>query len=181
MKCILDLKKLFNSLQPFKYACIKVDAPYVPKDFPNNYAVGKDLDIIILKDDCSSVKNVLSDFTDVYRDKFNIRWIEDPYGFRVRYENSKLHFQFDVKYMIEGLSEKFISDLLNTRKLISFKKSIYGVPKVKYEIVIRMLADLKNKPHHMEYLRDNLSFWDLDIVPDKLKTTALKIMKEIKG
>ena len=43
---MLDLNKLFNNLEDIKYFITKIDVPYVPQDFPSEYAVGKDVDLI---------------------------------------------------------------------------------------------------------------------------------------
>ena len=175
MKCILNLKKLFEKLEGFKIALIKTDVPYMPSNFPKTYAVGKDLDIVVEKNKIDDLRIIFEDYSQDYRDDFNIICIDEPHGFRVRFqEGNKLHFQFDVKWSICG-SETFSKSLLDDRILADG----YYITDSVHELIVRLHCNAPHKPYHLKYIKDNLRFLNSDLVPDGIRVKTMNIMGDI--
>ena len=92
-------------MRPYSYAFVKIDVPYMPKDFPENIPVGKDADIICSKNDFCKLWDIvkdwsvklLSDISSVssvdsligvkdssLRGEYYVKSIEEQYGNRLR-------------------------------------------------------------------------------------------------
>lgn len=177
MTCILNLKELFKKLDNYKYLFIKTEnVPYMPSNFPEEYAVGKDLDIIVEVNNITELRVLFKEYAKDYSDMFDIRCIDEAYGFRVRFEVSgKLHFQFDVKCMDVRLSETFMKSLIKNRIYMGE----YYTSDKRHELIIRMLCYTPQKNYHLTYVKDNIKFLDSTIIPEKLKNKAMDIIKDI--
>ena len=55
--------------------------PYAPTDFPQNYAIGKDIDIIVDKKDYKKIYKIIKIFSKNYIN-FQQRLIKEKYGFK---------------------------------------------------------------------------------------------------
>lgn len=175
MTCILKIKELFADLENFTIALIKTNVPYMPSNFPKTYAIGKDIDMVIQKKDMDDIRMIFEEFSQNYRDEFNIICLDEQHGFRVRFqEGNKLHFQFDVKWEICG-SEKFTKELLENRK----SAGEYFIADSIHELIVRLKCYTPNKEYHFRYIEDNIRFLDAQLVPDKLRVKTMDIMKEI--
>jgi len=151
---VLDLNKLFNKLKDSKYFITKIEAPYVPAEFPDKYAVGKDIDIIVSKSEYMKVKTIIKIFSKDYDSKFEQRWIKDEGGFRIRFEtDGSLHFQIDVKYSINDIEDDFLVEALNNRII----KNGYYITKPKFELKFRKISFNKNKNKywHLDWINRN--------------------------
>lgn len=177
MKLILNLKKLFKQLDDYNYLLVKTeDAPYMPSNFPDDYAVGKDLDIMVEEKDIDKLRNLFNKYAEDYRTNFQIILINEAYGFRIRFEeNGKLHFQFDVKWMDGKLSKTFMESMLRNRKSVDD----YYISDKGHELIIRMLCYTIRKPYHLTYVKNNIEFFDSNIVPPILKSKINNIIKDI--
>lgn len=172
---ILELKELFNELNKYEYIIIKTDTPYSPKNFPNEYPIGKDLDIFSSEKDYKKVNEVLFDFADKYKNKFNIRVIEQDAKYRVRLEKfGQLYYQLDNNYLTDNnTSSVFIEDAIQNR---IFVNGYYTIP-IEYEIVFR-LSEIKSYPHkkhHIDYVKKNLDKVNVTIIPENLTNVFFKI------
>ena len=171
---ILELKELFNELNKYEYIIIKTDTPYSPKNFPNEYPIGKDLDIFSSEKDYKKVNEVLFDFADKYKNKFNIRVIEQDAKYRVRLEKfGQLYYQLDNNYLTDNnISYVFIEDAIQNK---IFVNGYYTIP-IEYEIVFR-LSEIKSYPHkkhHIDYVKKNLDKVNVTIIPENLTNVFLK-------
>jgi len=174
---ILELKELFNELNKYEYIIIKTDTPYSPKNFPNEYPIGKDLDIFSSEKDYKKVNEVLFDFADKYKNKFNIRVIEQDAKYRVRLEKfGQLYYQLDNNYLTDNnISYVFIEDAIQNK---IFVNGYYTIP-IEYEIVFR-LSEIKSYPHkkhHIDYVKKNLDKVNVTIIPENLINIFFKIKK----
>ena len=151
---MLDLNKLFSKLENKKYFITKIDVPYVPQDFPEKYAVGKDIDLIVSRSEYMTIKTIVKIFSKEYESEFEQQWINEDDGFRIRFEtNGSLHFQIDVKYSIDDIEDDFLIESLNNR----IKKNGYYITRPRFELKFRQNAFNKNKNKywHLEWIRRN--------------------------
>lgn len=157
----LNIEDVFEQIKGYRYVITKFDTPYMPKDFPKNFPLGKDVDII-----CETK----ADFISICREVEKLEGSCSPFKMRtVRKtdkENAKrvlyrielrdeLIFLFDVMYgEQEGLSDKFISNMMNKRE----KRGAFYLPCRSDEIIVRLNEYKLNpkKEHHLSYVLDNL-------------------------
>jgi hypothetical protein len=181
MKCILNLKELFSRLESneyIKYVLIKTDVPYMPFNFPKEYAVGKDLDIMIPWGGLDEARTLFEEYAEEYAEEFDIYCIDETHGFRVRFqEGKKLHFQFDVKCASDNMPNDFIYKLINNGTI--YIDDEYPITTPEYEIIFRIENQSPHKPHHQKYIEDHLDVLDASIIPDKLKNKTISILKDI--
>uniref|UniRef100_A0A6C0LY84 Uncharacterized protein n=1 Tax=viral metagenome TaxID=1070528 RepID=A0A6C0LY84_9ZZZZ len=138
---ILDLNEYINKIKIFDYALTKIDVPYNPEKFPNEYAIGKDLDIYVSHTDFEKIFNFTSKYFNKYK-MFDLRIITKKNNFRMRMEtNNKLHFQIDITINDEIIKNKI-------------KKNNYYILSLENEKIIRQKEIKKNpnKIHHKEWL-----------------------------
>ena len=138
---ILNLNNFFYEIKDIHYALTKIDVPYNPKEFPNKYAVGKDLDILVSTNDYDTIKTITIKYFKQY-DQFIFKIIEKENNLRLRMEkNSKLHYQIDIT----------INNSLIVNRV---KKDNYYILSLENEKIIR-LNEIKNNPnkkHHKEWI-----------------------------
>ena len=151
----LDIKGLLDKIKNIPYIIVKIKVPYVPGDFPDKYAVGKDLDILVLEDKLLDINNIIEKFAKDYEDKFNIVRIFHEEGFRIRFQDiDKLHFQIDVSYGVSGIKGSIIkSSIVNRQKVKN-----YFVALDKYEMIYRYFyyQKKKKKKYHLDYILKNI-------------------------
>ena len=161
---MLNLSHFFNQIKELKYFVTKIDVPYAPIDFPENYAIGKDIDIIIDKKDYKKIYKIVKIFSKNHIN-FQQILIKEKYGFRFRFEeNNSLHFQIDVKYGNENISDEFLENSLNYRQL----KNNYYVTTPLYEVKFREISYNKdnNKKYHLEWINSNKPNYIKDFIWD---------------
>jgi len=142
---MINLKKYIDKISILNYAIAKYDVPYNPKEFPDKYAIGKDLDIYVCIKHYNDIKNVTKKYFSNYERIYNIKIIEKKNNYRLRMEkNNKLHFQIDITSN---------SIMINDRQKI---KNFYVLSK-KNEIYVRKKEIVKNphKIHHKKWLIKN--------------------------
>ena len=100
--------------------------------FPKEYPVGKDLDIIVAEKNIDKIRDFFESYSAKYKEKFDIICIDEKFGFRVRFEDNGLHFQFDVKYCIFD-DKDFTDELYKARE---YNGQFYITNK-KFEVVVR--------------------------------------------
>ena len=126
---ILNLKDLFKNLSKYEYFLIKTDVFYVPKEFPEKYPIGKDLDIFSSKKDFQKVNNILLDFANKYKNIFNVKVLKNNKNYKVRLEKfNNLYFLFDNNCL------DFLKEAMKHR---IYNNGYYILP-LKYEIIFRL-------------------------------------------
>jgi hypothetical protein len=150
----LDLKFFINVMSKYNYFITKIDVPYVPKDFPNTYAIGKDLDIVVSKEHFEDVKLFCDLYSRTYP-YFNIIWQRERGGFGLRFEkDGKLHFKFDIRHSVKHIDDDHIVSSMNNRLL----KDGYFITDNLHEKLYRKVAynfKIRPKPWHKEWLDKN--------------------------
>ena len=159
----LDIPRFLSMIKEEEYALTKIDSPYMVKDFPNNYPVGKDLDVLVSHKSFYSVMAKLITFSRSYEETFEIKDVPEPDGIRIRFHqvsgSRNLEYQIDVT-VSDLVSEKTINKNLDYNTLVE-----------KWECYSR-LSSLKKKPHkthHIDYISSRLDA----LVEDELKSLDL--------
>jgi len=112
----------------------------MPKDFPLEYPVGKDMDMFVHMDDYNKVIEITKEYFS--QEDFDIKHIEIKNNFRLRLMNgNRLHYQIDIT-----MSDDYVKDRVND-------KNYYRVS-CDVEKIIRKNEIEKNpkKLHHKEWL-----------------------------
>jgi hypothetical protein len=138
---MLDIKNYLNLINKYNYALTKIDVPYMPNDFPNNYPIGKDMDIFVLSNDYNDICKSTKDYFNKYS-QYYIKIIDQNNNWRLRIEeNNKLHYQIDITINNELIKNKI-------------KKNNYFILSLENEIKNRQIEYNKNpnKKHHKEWL-----------------------------
>ena len=99
MKKDINIRKFLDSIQTFQYVLTKIDVPYMVAGFPDDYALGKDLDVLCAEEDHAALCEKLTVFAEPYKKKYQVRFIRKPGQLRVRFElaNRFLCYQIDVR------------------------------------------------------------------------------------
>lgn len=164
----ISMSDLCESIRNYRYAFVKLDVPYMPADFPRSVPIGKDADIICLKDDFENIRSAVFDWSASIPEKYNIRTVEDTYGFRVRICGvlGILLYQIDVSWNIEGVSDSFMEDAITTR---TERDGLYILDR-RYEYIYRMhsFSSDRRKVHHKKYLIERKEDYDEAIAKNYL-------------
>ena len=151
----LDLKNYLFMIKDIEYFIIKLETPYVPKDFPKNYAIGKDIDLIVSSNDFEQIKEITKDFSKEYSEYNIILYDSDSDCFRLRFEdNNTLHYQIDIRITMEGITNEHIQRCLENRIM----QSNYYILPPNLERVFRELEYKtynNSKPWHKDWLDNN--------------------------
>ena len=142
---VLNLNNYFNEIKDINYGLTKIDVPYNPKEFPNKYAVGKDLDILVSANDYNKIKTITIKYFKQYH-LFTFKIIETNNNFRLRLEvKNKLHYQIDIT--------------INNSLIIGrVEKDNYYILSLENEKKVRLNEIKKNphKKHHKDWLLGNI-------------------------
>jgi hypothetical protein len=158
----IHISKALDNISDCKYAITKYDVPYMPKDFPAQYPLNKDIDIVCEKQNYEKIKEKILVFTKEYKDDYEIRIVrktnkkKQEYRTWVRFElNGFLIFLFDISYQIEDVDEDFISELVAHRQI----KENFFVSSDEYELLVRLLElhQFPQKQHHLDFIKTNLN------------------------
>ena len=136
----------------YKYVIIKWDTPYFPKNFPKSYCVGKDVDILVLKEDFDAVCKIC----DTFSDKFAKRTIEKDGNCRIRYEDcDNLHYQFDISWKTESFDENNVRSFISGRT----RHGSFWVCSLNDEIQVRKkeVEMFPHKHHHEIWIDQNIT------------------------
>lgn len=137
----IDIFSFLQSINSFRYALVKVDVPYMPSQFPYDYPLGKDMDIICEKEDFEQICEKAFEFGERYSKKYKVRIINEEEKFRLRFElKNFLLYQIDISCGINGLKQSFIRNAIKSR----IKTDSYFILDKKYEIVVRMNEYIQN-------------------------------------
>ena len=141
---MLDILNYLKEINKYNYALTKTDVPYMPSDFPNNYPIGKDMDMYVSSVNFSDICKITKYyFKNINYDK---KIVKKNNNWKLRIEeNNKLHYQIDIT---------IDDNMINDRIL----KNNYYILSLKNEIKIRQNEVNKNphKKHHKEWLVINL-------------------------
>ena len=140
----VNVNEYLNKINNINYALTKLDVPYNPKNFPFEYAIGKDLDMFVSQNDYKEIKKITIKYFKQYNKQFNIKIIEKNNNWRLRMEvNNKLHFQIDIT-----INNKLIKNRI--------KKDNYYILSLENERIVREEEVRKNptKKHHREWLNN---------------------------
>jgi hypothetical protein len=150
----LDLPRFLSMIKDDKYALTKIDTPYMVDNFPIDYPIGKDMDLLVTEKSFYSVMTKLITFSRSYPDTFGIKEVAEPDGIRIRFHkksgDKSLDYQIDVT----------VSPLVNDDNII--ESNGYKVLNDEWECYSR-LASLKKKPHkthHIDFVTPRLHIVD---------------------
>ena len=94
---MLDINIYLDAIKDIDYAISKYDVPYMPKNFPLEYPIGKDMDIFVSQKDFDKIIDITTKYFNTYKSKFSIKIIKKINNFKLRLENNnKLHYQIDI-------------------------------------------------------------------------------------
>ena len=139
---MLDISEYLYAIKDCRYALSKIDVPYMPKNFPNEYPVGKDMDMYVHQEDYLKVIDTTESYINKY-DKYKMVVINVTDNYRIRLQNGrKLHYQIDIKS-----NSKYIIGRILVKN--------YYVLSFENEKIVRRF-EVENNPqklHHMEWLK----------------------------
>lgn len=147
----IPLVEILQSIEKYDYALVKIDTPYMPEDFPNSIALGKDLDIIVRHSDLEGLKNIILAKLE------KLSWYEiavvprGENGYWLNVEKyGNLFYRFDISSDFEGLTQEFIEKALDNK----IKKDDYYVFRIEDECKVReaVLKKSPDKTWHKEWL-----------------------------
>lgn len=182
----LDLDSFFNAIGDLQYVAIKAETPYMVDNFPKEYPIGKDIDIVVVEEDFSAmVQNLIEIASSDHR--FRVCIIKEDHGLRLRLElGGVLHYQIHVSYLIDNLTLAFIKKSVAGRCRV---RNFY-IPELTYEIIFRLADHYEHpaKAHHGVFIRKHADSIDWDLIdnpvmkhhcrllvssPSKLNTTPI--------
>lgn len=159
----LDLPQFLSMIKVDDYALTKIDTPYMVDNFPIDYPVGKDADLLVSEKSFYCVMAKLITFSRSYPDVFDIKEVAEPDGIRIRFHKKtgdrSLEYQIDVT----------VSSLVNDDSVIV--NDGYKMLNEEWECYSRLLS-LKKKPHkthHLDYVNSRKGL----INNEKLKQLGL--------
>lgn len=175
----IDMTTIFDNISNYKYVLTKMNVDYMPSKFPQQYPLGKDVDVLCAdKDNFENI--VVSIWNDVQKlfdsSLFDLRvWERSKTRKQIRIEQDGYPvFIFDCSFTLEN-SE------LNTPSLICenrTRKENYYIPTTEYEILAR-LCDFKSHPEktkHIEYVKGNKDSINSDLLNKQLKFNWHKLI-----
>ena len=140
------IRSFLNRIKSINYALTKIDVPYNPDNFPDSYAIGRDLDIYVSKLDYDNIKMITKRYFNQYI-RFKIKIIEKNSNFKLRLKkkNSKLYYQIDIT----------VDDNLVKDRVI---KDNYYILSLENETKVRLneIKEHPNKIHHKIWLDKNI-------------------------
>lgn len=151
----INLVSFFEFMEDKDYVIIKLDSPKMHPNFPIDYKVGTDVDIIIFEKDLDIVKSRIIEFNKTKA--FNCRILSHKNGTKIRYEFFNfLNLEFDLQFV---RNNNFYKDCI----IQSTKINAIKIPNISHEIVLRALEyQIKpRKTYHLEYIlkhKDHIDF-----------------------
>lgn len=182
----VDLTLILEHLHEFKYVITKFDTPYMPKDFPEHYPLGKDIDIICYNEDeyrkiLNSVEKDVSPYESFYyirRVKFTDQENREYRTLiRLEQEGRVLVFLFDISCRTGNLPSGFVAEMIDKRE----EKNVFYVPCIEYELIIRLYEIKKTakKRHHIDFVREHIKDINYTLCGKYLDKWTNEILKEI--
>lgn len=150
----VDITDYFEDIIDCDYVLTKFDVPYMPKDFPKNVPLGKDIDILCNLKSLDILVNKAEEFC---KQKFpDIDCIHRKISqtrTQIRLElNGFTIFIWDFSSKEDGLNDLFIIDALSNSITINGIKTTNN----EYEVIFRKnILKKKFKSYHQEYINNN--------------------------
>ena len=138
---MLNLREYLNRIKDCEYAIAKFDSPYVPENFPDEYPIGKDLDILVSERDFGKINQITEEFLNGCL----IKKFPERVYYRIEI-NGKLHFQIDISIVDLKILENKIT------------KNIFYILSLENEYIIRK-EELRKFPHkvwHQKWISEHL-------------------------
>lgn len=152
----LNVKKIIDAISSYEYVLTKTDVPYMPSDFPKNYPLGKDMDIVCSRSDFSGICNQIIAALNKMQLPYSIIEVDkSKYHKLVRVElEGQLIYQFDITAELQVPNDDFVPQMLKRR----IQEQNYYKPVLEDELIIRLYEVLNNKQkrHHIEFLQNHL-------------------------
>lgn len=154
----IEVNNFFEAITNEKYVVVKLDTPNIHQNFPINYKIGTDIDLIVLDEDLQIIKNKILELN---KDKnLSCLVFENEKNIKIRYQYYRfLNLQFDLTV---GSINQLYGDCLDSLNV----KGNIKIPEIKYELAIRAM-EFQNKPykkHHLNYLVKNKNYIDFDLL-----------------
>tara|TARA_B110001469_G_C9626637_1_gene312898 strand:- start:177 stop:764 length:588 start_codon:yes stop_codon:yes gene_type:complete len=153
----IDLVSLLASLGSFKYVVLKSDVPYAPSRFPEEYPVGKDLDLLVSDSDFDRAVATIEAFVASTKWGRPVVLHREPGRVMLRF-----NFWFDILHYLIDCSAASTLGELGDELLVERELGIFPTPSRSRELLFRANEYLDNprKSHHLEYILRYSSEWD---------------------
>ncbi|HOS69974.1 MAG TPA: methyltransferase domain-containing protein [Bacillota bacterium] len=148
----IDIKKFLCNIKGYNYVLTKTDVPYMPDNFPEDYPLSKDVDLISSCEDFQDICKEAEEFADKYSSSYQIKKIKENGRLRIRFELCNfLCYQIDISCKIPCFSDTELIEALKRRKECA---GYYKFDEID-EVVLREYEYRKDpsKAHHLEYIQ----------------------------
>ena len=176
----LNVADIIEAISSYNYVLTKTNVPYTPSDFPKNYPMGKDLDIICSKSDFNKICNKIISSLHKMQLPYTINEVgKSEYHKLVRVElEGHLIYQFDITAELQVPNDDFVPQMLKRRVC----EQNYYKPTLEDELVIRLYEAVNNKHkrHHIEFLQNHLAEFD-GKCEKFLNSEAIEVLKLLRG
>ena len=180
MEMFLKLTTLFSSIENLRYFVTKIDTPFFNDKFPEEYPIGRDVDIICHPEDLEKIvqlsneiiheepnfsKHLIRDNENhirfrLHAPRYFMRLNPRPYDKLINgHPMTKLHFQVDISTTKEEdfkvFTDQFLDSIFDNFSMRNGVKVLDPLS----ESTLRMVY-WKNSPkstHHLDYLQKNAS------------------------
>jgi len=176
---MIDLKGYFTCIQDkYSWQLIKLDTPYKPENFPEEFAFSKDIDMVCSPDDfenmiATTVSYFEKECSGYYDNVKSIRKSDNNHSLRIEL-NGFLIFMIDIWKQSIGLADGYDCESLARR----IKVGTYFVPDDADELCYRLAEYIDNpdKIKHLEYVKKHIDKLNEQRVRDNVKGVD-KILK----
>jgi hypothetical protein len=154
----LNIGNFIDRIRDQEYVLIKTDVPYMPRNFPDAFPLGKDLDIVCTQDSFAQIRQSIRDFAESENPDFDLIEKVKENEFRLRFElEGFLIYQLDLRTKIHDM---------NTAQIIDRRvaKNNYFVPTLADEAMLRAkeFAADNRKMHHHEFVESAIDQLDVE-------------------
>ncbi len=175
-----NISGIIDILNGYEYAILESSIDKIPLEFPLDFYLCDDIDILINEDDMEKLAEKLMEYC---KRTFHVRWVrfektKSIFGMRVKVLiRDSLLLMFDLMKKIPNIKEECTSELLKRRRNIN---RYYGLS-FNDELVVRLakFMDDQQKLHHLRFIQDSKDDFifepELFIRPKE----ALSVYKEI--
>ncbi len=146
---VLNIHAYLQTIAKYQYCIIKYEVPYMPKDFPHKYPIGKDLDLIVHENDFDMICQATRELMEPYKNYVTIKEIKRNGNWRCRVEyKNKLHYQIDISTKLFDLD---ISAAVNRR--IANNDFFVLHQDDEYQVRLHEIKTYPKKKHHHEWIK----------------------------
>ena len=156
----LDITEFFKAINNEKYVIAKLETPYMPKDFPENVPVGKDIDILCMTESLEHLADQAETFCHNYASEYNcIRRSMGKQRFQIRLElNGFTLFLWDFTSQEDGLNDRFVMDAIADCIIFGYIHKM----KPEYEVIYRRnILNMKSKQYHEAWVREHIGYLNI--------------------